>query len=414
MGRKPKVEKLPPKVRKRGKGYTYRYDVPIIGPDGKPDRKQKDTRQYPTPQEAYNAGLIIEAQLLQGEYFDANQALFPDWAPDMLAYHCKLKRLRPATRDTYESLLGHANTYFATRKLKDITHGHYQDFIFWLEETQHLAPSSITSIHALLSSLFKHAVKREQIKMSPATGAVIPKEEELDDDENEVPNYLEKDQLIAVIQAAKDLATSAERPRDAFGWRQFSRVLFILAHTGMRIGELGALEQSRIDTKKLTIRIVSTLYEKRGLRKYEIGPPKTKESRRTIDISRRVADVIEAQLRDLKSFRLLSGSKFHTDREFAFVMPTSHLPGFPLRQSKINDMLEEALETAGLPRKLITAHGLRHTFTSLSAEAGVVLEDIQKQLGHATDEMTKRVYLHVTETRRRANVDKLDALLGDF
>ncbi|MDQ6419922.1 site-specific integrase [Paenibacillus sp. LHD-117] len=277
-----------------------------------------------------------------------------------------------------------------------------------------LKPLELVERHVQHHVLLDDAVKRGQIGSNPAAGAILPKEEETDEDIDEVPKFLEKDQLLAVIRAAKDKAAEAERPRDAFGWRQFSRTVFILAHTGMRIGELGALEPVRIDTKKLTVKIAATLYEKRGLRHYEIGPPKTKESRRTIDISRRVADVFDAQLRDLKAFRLLSGSKYHTEREFAFVMPTSHLPGYPLRQSKINDMLEEALEAAGIPRKLITAHGLRHTFTSLSAEAEVTLEDIQKQLGHASDEMTKRVYYHVTETRRRANVDKLDALLGEF
>ncbi|QAY65010.1 hypothetical protein [Paenibacillus protaetiae] len=161
---------------------------------------------------------------------------------------------------------------FAGKKLKDINHGHYQDFIFCLEETKRLAPSSICSIHALLTSLFKHAVKRGQIGVSPATGAVLPKEEGPEDEEDEIPNYLERDQLLAVIRATKSLAHKANHPREAFGWRQFSRVLFILAHTGMRIGELGALEQQRVDTKKLTIKIVSTLYEKRGLRNYEIGP----------------------------------------------------------------------------------------------------------------------------------------------
>ncbi|GGH27628.1 hypothetical protein [Paenibacillus segetis] len=55
-----KKDELPPNVRKRGKGYTYRYDVPITNPDGSKGRSQKDTIQYPTPEEAYKAGILIE------------------------------------------------------------------------------------------------------------------------------------------------------------------------------------------------------------------------------------------------------------------------------------------------------------------------------------------------------------------
>lgn len=405
-------DKLPPKVRKRGKGYTYRYSIPIIKPDGTLGRKQIDTPQYPTPQEAYKAGVIIEAQILQGTYVDEDKTLFTVWAPNMLSYHAKLKNLRLSTIDTYESLLHHANHYFAGKKIKDITHGNYQDFLFWLQEERNLSVTSISIIHAMISALFKQAVKREQIASSPCTGATLPRSIETNDES--VPNYLEKEQLAAIIKTAREKAEQAEHPRDAFAWRQFGRVLFVLAYTGMRVGELGALEPDKIDTHNLTIKIASTLYDKRGLKNYHIGPPKTKESRRTIDISKRVADVLEAQFKDLKVFRLLSGPKYHTKRDFVFVMPTSHLPGYPLRPSKINESISDVLEAAQLPNDLITAHGLRHTFTSLSAEAGVTLDDIRRQLGHSTDEMTKRVYLHVTEARRKANVDKLDALLSDF
>jgi len=411
-----KKDQMPPKVRKRGKGYTYRYDITVIDEEGKATRKQKETPTYPTPEEAYKAGIIIESQLVQGKYLEEDKTLFNLWAPQMLAYHVKLKGLRLSTMDTYESLLRHPSVYFSGTRIKDITHGRYQDFLFWLKDERKLANSSVTSIHALLTALFKHAVKRGQIGASPCTGAILPKDKEVyenedDFDEFEVPNFLEKDQLVEVIAAAKQMADIVDNPRDAFSWRQFTRVLIVLAYTGMRVGEIGALEPSKVDTHRLTIKINATLYDKRGLRDYKIGPPKTKESRRIIDISKRVADVIESQLKDLKSFRLLNGARYH-NREFIFVMPTAHLPGYPLKPKKINDMLEESLLKAGYPAKLITAHGLRHTYTSLSAEAGVQLDDIRRQLGHASDKMTQRVYLHVTEARKKANVDKLDALLG--
>lgn len=45
----------------------------------------------------------------------------------------------------------------------------------------------------------------------------------------------------------------------------------------------------------------------------------------------------------------------------------------------------------------LTPHSLRHTHTSLLAEARVGLEEIMDRLGHCDDETTKNVYLYVTK-----------------
>src|SRR5690606_7599198 len=127
-----------------------------------------------------------------------------------------------------------------------------------------------------------------------------------------------------------------------------------------------------------------------GITAYKLTSPKNKTSIRTVDISKTVAAVLESQIHDLKAFRLLRGEQYHTERIFTFVSYKRY-PGYPMEPSTFNADLTELLQLAGLPES-ITAHSLRHTFTSLSAEAGATLEDIQKQLGHADDKITKRVY----------------------
>jgi integrase len=54
------------------------------------------------------------------------------------------------------------------------------------------------------------------------------------------------------------------------------------------------------------------------------------------------------------------------------------------------------LKIGGLNKEL-TPHSLKHTHTSLLAEAGVGLEEIMERPGHTEDDTTKRVYLHVTQ-----------------
>jgi integrase len=67
------------------------------------------------------------------------------------------------------------------------------------------------------------------------------------------------------------------------------------------------------------------------------------------------------------------------------------------------------LRLAGL-NEALTPHSLRHTHTSLLAEAGVGIHEIMERLGHQDDEITKRVYLHVTKTMKKEASQKFSDL----
>ena len=59
----------------------------------------------------------------------------------------------------------------------------------------------------------------------------------------------------------------------------------------------------------------------------------------------------------------------------------------------------------------LTPHSLRHTHTSLLAEAGVALEQIMDRLGHSDDQITKNVYLHVTKEMKKVASQKFSKLM---
>lgn len=58
----------------------------------------------------------------------------------------------------------------------------------------------------------------------------------------------------------------------------------------------------------------------------------------------------------------------------------------------------------------LPVHSLRHTYTSLMAEAGVPIETISRQLGHADSKVTRDIYMHVTDKIRKADNSRLDAV----
>lgn len=414
--KKEAIEDLPKGVRKRGKGYTYRYSVPIIKPDGKPGRKQKETPAYDTPDEAYRAGVIIEAKLIDGTYIDEDNILFIDWAVKGLEIYAAEKKLKKSTIETKQANLSYAKVYFAGKRLKAITPVMYQEYLKMLRDEKKLGASALSGSHSAMRILFKLAVRLGIISKDPTASAVKPvikvTFEELELGEEPLPEYLEKEQLALLLKVAKLQAAEETDLRKAFAARQHFRIIFLLAHSGLRIGEMCGLEQIRINLKDRRIRIISNLYLSGGITNYELETPKNEASIRTVDFSKSVGAVIENQISDLKTFKLLIGEKFYTNRQFLFVS-TKRFPGYPLDPATFAADLHDSLERAQLPTS-ITPHKLRHTFTSLSAEAGAALEDIQQQLGHKTDEVTTRIYLHVTEGRRKANVDKLDSLMKNL
>jgi len=71
------------------------------------------------------------------------------------------------------------------------------------------------------------------------------------------------------------------------------------------------------------------------------------------------------------------------------------------------------LKTSKLPEEL-TPHSLRHTHTSPLAEAGVGLEEIMERLGHSADEITRKVYLHITKTKKKEASQKFSELMRNL
>ncbi|GGJ76505.1 hypothetical protein GCM10007111_42640 [Virgibacillus kapii] len=59
----------------------------------------------------------------------------------------------------------------------------------------------------------------------------------------------------------------------------------------------------------------------------------------------------------------------------------------------------------------LTPHSLRHTHTSLLSEAGVSIERIMERLGHSNDEITKQIYLHITDAVRKRDSEMFGNLM---
>ncbi|MCY9190746.1 tyrosine-type recombinase/integrase [Bacillus spizizenii] len=101
------------------------------------------------------------------------------------------------------------------------------------------------------------------------------------------------------------------------------------------------------------------------------------------------------------------------DGDFVFASMNEDLPGYPLYIKKIENCMRRLLKIAELNSKL-TPHSLRHTHTSLLAQAGVSLPQIMERLGHKDEDTTKNVYLHVTKEMKKEASQKFKELMENL
>lgn len=83
-----------------------------------------------------------------------------------------------------------------------------------------------------------------------------------------------------------------------------------------------------------------------------------------------------------------------TDTDRVFVVLKGPRRGRPLSVAGLDQIIDSARTRAGLAR--VTCHQLRHTCLTRLREAGMALEAVQAQAGHASIEST-RIYLHLAD-----------------
>ncbi|RJE88586.1 site-specific integrase [Paenibacillus sp. 1011MAR3C5] len=399
LGRPKKQKKLPPGVRERDGRFTFRYSV-YVTENGKKRRKQKETESFNTPEEAYDYGITIRAKQLQGKKVDAKnitlEKLRDIWIEDyQLEREPRLNTVRNRMTAT-NSLI---NFFGGNTKAKDIDSDEYQRYLNNLKK-RGLEKGTLHRYHESISIFFSYAVRKNAMLSNPGDEANIPafkiSLEQIESGNYELPKFLEKEQLKHFL----NIVRFRGQPQEYY-------FFLILAYTGMRIGELLALKISDFNEAKKTISITKTLTVLTRISDYSLGPPKNLSSVRVISIGDTVIKAIKAQIEWQEKIK----NDIEIDHDVGFLFWSYASPGYPASAVYLGNRFSKLLEIAELPSSL-TPHSLRHTHVSLSASAGIDLAVIQERLGHKNDEITRRVYLHVTENKRKAAPDQFESIMS--
>lgn len=388
-----------------GKTWTYWVD---IGPDPKSGkRRQVSKGGFRTRKDAEDAVAALITEVKQGTFIKESDILFKDFAVQWLSMYIERNGPKPGTIRLRKYGTRKLLPYLAHIKLKNVSEELYQAAIHDLKSCN-LSKSTMQGIMATGKMIFGMATDKKLIKEDPTRNAYIKKDPKTinesdgkNSDEENLPNYFEKEDLKTFLDVAKK-----------YGRFMDALIFTLLAYTGMRVGELVVLKWKDIDFTKRTVSINKTYYnEYNNIVKYELVPPKTEKSKRKVVVAKLVIDMLIKHKEEQEKIITRLGDSYN-NKGFIFTNVQRH-HGYPILTKLVENRMTRLLKIANLNPKL-SPHSLRHTHTSLLAEAGVKLEDIKDRLGHFDDEVTRKIYLHVTDPVKREAADKFDNLMGSL
>ena len=351
-------------VEKRIQAGRVTYRARYRDPSG-----QERKRSFNRKTDAQRFLVSIEDAKLRGAYVDPAKGKvgFAEWTERWYATTADLK---PGTRRTYRMLLDNqVLPHFGTATLAGIDTLAVREWVAGLVEGG-LSPSRIRNAHQVLAQVLAAAVEGGRLARNPAAGVRLPKR-------------VEREMLFLDASQVEQLA-------DAIG-PHYRVLVYFLAYTGLRFGEVVALKTKRLDLLRGRCEVVESATEVGSALVW--GPTKTNE-RRIVRLPRFLVELLGEHL----------AGQPHSPDDLVFTAPL----GGPLRERKfLHGQLKPAAQRAGLPVTL-RAHDLRHTAASLLIREGASVKAVQRSLGHKSAVMTLDRYGHLWPDELEDLAERLD------
>lgn len=174
-------------------------------------------------------------------------------------------------------------------------------------------------------------------------------------------------------------------------------VFIFLLNTGLRIGEMMAVQWSDINWQEKTVTINKTIKEvlntqNEGDTNYinKLFPyTKTNSGNRILPLNEVAID----------SLRKIKSNRFFGDDSFIMATSNHQLP----RYGNVRRTFVAIEQRAGVSH--VGLHGLRHTFATQLIGKNIDIKTVSSLLGHSTMDITMKTYIHVIEGNKIAAVN---------
>lgn len=294
-------------------------------------------------------------------------------------------RIKPSTFQRYEGLYRNyiKNSEIAGNKLINVKSIQLQKFYNHLSKNGY-SYSQINSLNTFLKVFFNWCIDNDYILKNPCSKVNIK------GNKNEIINNRKKD---VEILSEKEIKTLKKHLKGS----DFELLFLLDLATGLRQGELLALDWEHIDLKNKTIKIERSvkevyIYDNENTKHIEtiFQTPKTANSFRTVPIPNALIDI-------LNNIENKEGLLFK-DKD-----------GKPLKGKNVSTKWSKILKECNVPHKKF--HSIRHTYASMLLSKGVDIETVAELMGHSAISITQ-IYLHSSSKSKNKSVNKLNSILN--
>lgn len=304
-------------------------------------------------------------------------------ALEWLEYQKKI--VKESTHGTYStSLYNHLIPRLGHMPIGEINRTVMQDLVFQLlgtgrcDKSGGLSERTVKSIMTILKSTMHYAEQNNYINYQDMQ-VIYPKEKK---------SYLPKILSHAEQDKLQKYIVQNITPHSL-------GILFAI-QTGVRIGELCALQYRDINLQEGTVNISKTLQRtfaknttQENTSQIIISTPKSKTSIRTIPLTKLLMGILKEYSNQPKDNYLLTGDE-------KYIEPRSYY-----------NYYKKILKAAGI--NYLNFHGLRHTFATRCIEAGGDYKIVSELLGHSSVKITLDLYVHPQMDAKRQCVELINA-----
>ena len=309
--------------------------------------------------------------------------LFGDWLCCWYETHSK-PTLRASTQNNYENVIhNHVLPEIGKIPLNKLSQNDLQQFYGRLKKNGRkrlteqygagLSNRMVRMCHATCRSALEKAVQDGLIRVNPALGCKLPPKKARE------MQVLTREELQRFLIQAK--------------FEGYYEVFLLDLATGLRRGELMALQWDDLNFKTGVLNVNKQVYDVRG--QLQISTPKTKNSIRKIVLPPAVVAVLQEYKKTVVS---------------RWMFPSPVKEDCPITPGVVRRRLQLILEHAGC--KHVRFHDLRHTFATLALENGMDVKTLSAMLGHVSAATTLDIYTHITGDMQRAAAASIDRSIG--
>lgn len=367
-------------ITQRGDKYRVCFDYGI---DREGNRVRK-YRTFDTKRDATRAFNEHKVKMDKGTQIMPSEYTFAQW----LDYWYKdiiLPQIEETTAYGYRGMIeNYLKPQLGEIRLQKLTARDIQQYYTWLMDEKELSPNTVIKHHNLLTNTLNAAERQEYITKNPMRAVSPPKKRQRE------AKFYTPEQLGILLDKA--VGTRLELP------------VFICAYLGLRRGELCGLRWGDVDLEHQTITIENTRTQA-GKKEIEKGT-KTASSTRTLYLPDTLCDMLKAAKEHQQACRA-EYKNAYDDNDYVVVMED----GRPFRPNYLSELFSKFLADNDLPK--IVLHELRHTFASLSNQAGIPAYNIGKALGHSTPATTQKIYTHLLDQTHTQAVEGVAAIADE-